>query len=266
VRLGHQVNAGKDASQHLGRSLRLLRRKLRNHFGDKLQIAFPFGSYARGTMLSRAADPERDIDVLVVFADSGFAPDTYVERLRPFTKGAYARSESGRDSPAFSLHMSHIRFELVPALRRGIGHYVIPDTVPGRRNWISTYPERFAAELETASQQLPVLRLVIRLLKYWNVTAGRPFGSFELERQLVSAGLSRWPEGTNVPLTRSFAAAVEALSLPWDARPPARSALGRLKQAIREAVYLEFIGRQGEARDALEVLLPPLRPPRKRVL
>lgn len=263
IRLSNALDGARDKqlSNRLERSLGLLQRRLRRHFPEQLDEALPFGSYKRGTMLCREADPARDVDVLVVFRDRELKPDTAVERLRPFMKDAYARSDFGRDAPAFALRLQHIRFELVPALRKPGGEFSIPDTRSQHRNWISTCPWRFAATLERVRKaQEPYLPQVIRLLKYWNVRHDRPMTSYALEQALVTAAadFGPRPETGQLLITRSLVRAVDALELAWNATPHARRVLTELKEAMKEVAHHSFLQRHDAAREVLAATFPLL--------
>lgn len=75
-----------------------------------------FGSYKRGTIISRKFDENSDIDIMVIFKDDRNKPQTYLNYLKGLIGQKYTRSEIHQDNPTIVLELNHIRFELVPAL------------------------------------------------------------------------------------------------------------------------------------------------------
>ena len=66
----------------INRSVATLQMRLNSYFGSKLNSHFRFGSSTRGTILPRSMDGHSDIDYMVVFAEGGYTPQTYLNRLR----------------------------------------------------------------------------------------------------------------------------------------------------------------------------------------
>jgi tRNA nucleotidyltransferase (CCA-adding enzyme) len=119
--------------------------KLWGHFRRKLKDVQIFGSYDRGTMLSTAIHKEPDIDVLIIFKEKQFKPQTYLTQLQQFAESGYSRSEIFQSSPAISIERNLVRFELVPA------YFDDPLKIPAPKiaapDWISTNPVEFKSSL-----------------------------------------------------------------------------------------------------------------------
>jgi hypothetical protein len=164
----------------IAKSIATIGTRLNAHFDDAISHHFAFGSYTRGTILPRSLDTESDVDYMVVFKDEGYAPQTYLDRLRRFGETRYFSSEIYQASPTFVLNLNHIRFELVPALVNGSG-YSIPD---GAGRWMVTTPNAFNRSLTEKNQACKSrLKPAIRLAKMWNASRGYPFKSYPLERE-----------------------------------------------------------------------------------
>lgn len=166
-----------DEKASISRSIATLQSRIDNHF-DTVKERFVFGSYTRDTILPRRMDSSSDIDLMVVFNDPYYQPQTYLDRLRRFVEASYSRSEIKQSSPTIVLELNHIKFELVPARDPGIG-YEIPN---GAGGWQITYPNGFNKTLTDANAaNYYMLKPAIRLLKFWNAQNAYPFASFALE-------------------------------------------------------------------------------------
>lgn len=168
-------------------SINTIRTRLTQYFGATLSDQFRFGSSTRGTILPRSMDEHSDIDYMVVFSDSGFTPQTYLDRLKRFADFHYSSSDIKQSSPSIVLQLNHIKFDLVPALKRFLfAGYQIPN---GPTVWQDTDPNDFNATLNVKNAvELYKLKPAIRLLKYWNAKNGYVFDSYSLEKYAV--GLS----------------------------------------------------------------------------
>lgn len=164
-------------------SISYLKTRLDNYFGIALQTHLLFGSYPRETLLPRQWDAHSDVDYMIVFAEGGFRPQTYLDRLRRFVEARYSRSEIAQSNPTIVLNLNHIKFELVPALYTSYLGYQIP---MGPQTWQSTDPTGFASQLAAKNQQEKyLLKPAIRLLKLWNSQNDWPFASYWLEQYAV---------------------------------------------------------------------------------
>lgn len=165
-------------------SIATIKSRLSSHFGTGLSEQFRFGSSTRGTILPRSMDEHSDIDYMVVFSDSGYTPQTYLDRLKRFADTYYSTSDIKQSSPSIVLQLNHIKFDLVPALKQQYSGYQIPN---GPNNWQDTNPNDFNASL-TAKNNAEAYKIkpAIRLIKFWNAQGGYIFNSYSLEKYVVS--------------------------------------------------------------------------------
>lgn len=165
-------------------SISTLATRLHYYFGANLSSHFRFGSSTRGTILPRAMDEHSDIDYMVVFAQGGYSPQTYIDRLRRFAETYYSTSDIKQSSPTIVLQLNHIKFDLVPALAGyWTGVYQIPN---GPNAWQDTNPNDFNAKLTAKNQaELNLIKPTIRLAKFWNAQNGYVFDSYAFEKWIV---------------------------------------------------------------------------------
>jgi hypothetical protein len=167
----------------INRSVATLQARLNSYFGTKLTSHFRFGSSTRGTILPRNMDGHSDIDYMVVFAETGLTPQTYLNRLRAFVDAYYSSSDIKQSSPTIVLELNHIKFDLVPALASMWGGYQIPD---GPNAWRTTNPNDFNASLvEKNKNNHSLIKPTIRLVKFWNAQNSYVYDSYLLEKWIV---------------------------------------------------------------------------------
>jgi len=183
ARASHAVLSSNELAS-INTSISTLSSRLKLYFGDKVTTHFRFGSSTRGTNLPRSMDEHSDIDYMIVFADAGFVPQTYIERLKKFAEFYYSSSDIKQSSPTVVLQLNHIKFDLVPALKGyWTGVYQIPN---GAAFWQDTNPNDFNAALVSKNQrELNLIKPTIRLAKYWNAKSGYVFDSYGLEKWIV---------------------------------------------------------------------------------
>jgi hypothetical protein len=164
-------------------SIVTLKSRLTSHFGTNLAEQFRFGSSTRGTILPRSMDDHSDIDYMVVFADAGYAPQTYLDRVKAFAEKYYGSSTIKQSSPTIVLELNHIKFDLVPALKSGSGYKVIG----GYGGWQDTNPNDFNTLLtDKNNRELYKIKPTIRLAKFWNAQSGYVYESFGFEKWMIS--------------------------------------------------------------------------------
>jgi len=164
-------------------SISTLKTRLDGYFGSGLSTHFTFGSYTRDTILPRSMDGHSDIDYMVVFADGGYQPQTYLDRLKRFVEAKYQTSELYQSSPTIVLELNHIKFELVPALNNWSSGYQIPN---GSGGWQQTNPNDFNSTLTAKNTEAGYhLKPAIRLAKFWNAQNGYVFDSYQFEKWIV---------------------------------------------------------------------------------
>ncbi len=84
------LSSGEQSS--INTSINTLKSRLTTYFGSGLSDQFRFGSSTRGTILPRAMDEHSDIDYMVVFAEGGYSPQTYLDRLKAVTRKIITRA------------------------------------------------------------------------------------------------------------------------------------------------------------------------------
>lgn len=141
-----------------------------------------FGSYKRGTIISRKFDENSDIDIMVIFKDDRYKPQTYLNYLKGLIGQKYTRSEIHQSNPTIVLELNHIKFELVPALDYLFNiRYKIPAKQSDYAEWLVTDPDELNEKL-TNNQNL---RRLVRVAKIWNIKQGRLLNSYKLEKFIV---------------------------------------------------------------------------------
>jgi hypothetical protein len=173
--------------QSVNTSVATLATRMSSNFGTSLSEQLRFGSSTRGTILPRSMDGHSDIDYMVVFADSGHTPQTYLDRVKRFAEKYYYSSDIKQSSPTIVLELNHIKFDLVPALKSYVGYKI----VGGAGAWQETNPNDFNATLTSKNNgELSKIKPTIRLVKLWNAKNGYLFDSYELEKWIVNLSFS----------------------------------------------------------------------------
>jgi hypothetical protein len=230
-------------------SISTLQTRLNSYFGNKLSTHFRFGSSTRGTILPRLMDAQSDIDYMLVFAEGGYMPQTYLNRLRAFVDAYYASSDVKQSSPTIVLELNHIKFDLVPALSDAWGGaYRIPN---GSDDWQTTNPNDFNASLTAMNiSHNSLIKPTIRLLKYWNAVNGYVFNSYSLEKWIVDQ--SYWLISTQ----RDYLfATFDKLGIPTDAQWR-KGKVERAKKIINDARQWEAAGYSVTAEQEIKKLIP----------
>jgi hypothetical protein len=102
-RASDAVLSGTEESS-ISTSISTLQGRLSTHFGTGVSQQFRFGSHTRGTILPRKMDEGSDVDYMIVFSESGFTPQTYLDRLRRFVDKYYSSSSVKQSSPTIILN------------------------------------------------------------------------------------------------------------------------------------------------------------------
>jgi len=195
-------------------------------------------------------DELSDIDFMVVFAESGYMPQTYLDRLRRFVDTKYSTSEIRQSNPTIVLELNHIKFELVPALKEAWGSaYKIPNNT---NTWQSTNPNDFNAKLSAKhAAEGYHLKPAIRLIKFWNAKAGYVYDSYELETWITD----QWFLGCYNQRDYLFSI-IDKLSLPFYAAQWRKDRLQRAKNIVADTRKLEADGYPYSAESEIKKLIP----------
>lgn len=168
-------------------SINTLKSRLNSYFENEITDILVFGSYKRHTNLCRKADNYSDVDVMVVFVDFGYKPQTYIDKLKRFMNSKYSSSEIYQSNPCAILELHHIKFELTPAIWLFNKTYKIPDKQSSYSDWLTTEP--FYLDDLSSNKSHVRYRQVSRLVKYWNCLNNKYFASYELEKLVLTTTL-----------------------------------------------------------------------------
>lgn len=238
-----------DEEKSINTSISTIKTRLTSHFGTGLSEQFRFGSSTRGTILPRSMDEHSDIDYMVVFSDSSYMPQTYLDRLKKFAETYYSSSDIKQSSPSVVLQLNHIKFDLVPALKQQYSGYKIPN---GPSAWQDTNPNDFNATLTAKNTaELSMIKPTIRLVKYWNACNGYIFDSYGLEKYIV--GLSYY--GVN-NLREYVFTVFDNLSLSYDQPQWRKDKLVRAKEIVAKVRQLERDNMPATAEAEIKKLIP----------
>jgi hypothetical protein len=203
-------------------------------------------------------DAKSDVDYMVVFSDSRFQPQTYLDRLRRFVEQRYPNSLIKQDHPAIRLDLNHIRFELVPAIRSW-GSLQIPAKASSYGNWIETNPNDFIVHLTRKNKNHNNrIKPLVRLVKYWNANNGYPYESFEIEKTIVSYGFGGLITARSRNLRDYFYRFMNGLDSDWNDAQWKNNVVKRAQQVINSSNRLEENGEPEAAIEGLNKILPPV--------
>lgn len=250
-----------DERKAIKRSVNAIQQRISSHFGEDIERQQVFGSFERKTMLPRSMDQNSDVDLMIVFKNDGKKSQTYIERLVRFANQSYARSEIARSHPTAALNLSHIRFELVPAIKDW-WELKIPAPRQDWQEWQETNPVTFSNELSDKNKNNEnKIRPLVRVMKYWNALNGYPYASYELEQRIVKPGyisyMASWL-GQEWNLYRYFYEFVSSLTSDflWDSSSFKSIAVSRLQNAVGNIEQYEKCGDGLNAENCLRRILP----------
>lgn len=247
------------AKINIDRSVASIKTRLNLQYKAEIEKQFIFGSYRRKTILPRFMDEKSDVDYMVVFRDHDFRPQTYLDRLRRFVDQRYPKTLIKQDHPAIRLDLNHIRFELVPAIRKR-GRLRIPAKAMAYEDWIETNPNDFIVHLTRKNKEHNNrIKPLVRLVKYWNASNGYPFESFELEKAVVECSFSG---GLFTAAPKSlrdyFYRFMDSCDEDWDYSKWKNSVISKSRQVLKESKRLEERGELEAAISGLHKILPPV--------
>jgi len=235
-------------------SILTLERRLDLHFGSDLAEKFRFGSSTRGTILPRSMDSNSDIDYMIVFDDSAYKPITYLNKLRRFVEIYYSTSEIHQSSPTIVLELSHIKFDLVPAIKSWLLGYRIPAPASSYEDWMYTDPNDFNNLLvQKNTNNYSLIKPVIRLVKYWNSKNGYVFDSFSLEKDIVNMSFLFCYD-----LKTYFYEAMNNLELGYFAAEWRKNKLNRAKRILAQTKEYESDNMPLTAESEIKKLIPSI--------
>lgn len=237
----------------IDKSISTLESRLKSYYGSNISENFRFGSSTRGTILPRSMDANSDIDYMVVFSNDEYKPNTYLNNLKRFVKTYYGRSEIYQSSPTIVLELSHIKFELVPAIDDYWSAYKIPAKASDYSDWTATDPNDFNESLTSANKSNKnLIKPLVRVVKYWNSQNGYVFDSYDLEKELVDKFYFLCYD-----LKDYFYSAMSSLELGYFDAQWKKDKLTRAKDIIRRTKQYEADDMPYTAEDEIKKLIPP---------
>lgn len=175
----------KEQKEKIDKSIGFIKQKLWGIFQDRLAEVKVFGSYVKDTFITE--DNDSDVDILVVFKNKDFQPQTYLNQIKAFAADHYSRSNIYPDHPTIAIEMEHVKFEIVPAIYVSNDEVRIPAPRTKDLRWITSSPTRIQNKVnEKDKNNNGLIKPLIRIFKYWNYINNKPFSSFELEKYLVN--------------------------------------------------------------------------------
>lgn len=150
--------------------------------------SFLTGSYSRSTLI--APLKEADIDIFVVLDNKYFynfkdgqngGQAGLLDLVKRTLLKTYTRTpDISRNGQAVTIRFEDFVVDVVPGFNRQGGGYLIPNSV--NKTWIETDPKKHV-EILTAANKAHANDLVplIKMIKGWNKSSGKFFGSFHLE-------------------------------------------------------------------------------------
>jgi predicted nucleotidyltransferase len=186
-----KLKLGEAEKEKIEISLGNIKEKLNAYFADDgLKEIKPFGSYDRGTLLTRKVDSESDIDILVVFDEKRWESQTYLNKLKRFADENYQRSESYQDHPTIVIELTNIKFELVPCIYKPedtfyYEKYSIPKKGNQTLEWMETKPNSIKDKIGEYKKTKSTLINLILLYKYWNLVNKGAYSTYQVETFLL---------------------------------------------------------------------------------
>ena len=249
-----------DEKDSISTSISTIRTRLSSRFGSSVKERFQFGSSIRDTILPRKADEHSDIDYMVVFDTSSesYKPQTYLNQLRRFVEQYYSTSQIHQSHPTIVLELSHIKFELVPAIKPDLwSSYQIPSPSDSFLEWMNTDPTGFGKLLTDKNTNNSYrIKPLVRLVKYWNALNGRHFSSYDLENYIVNANYPFFLY--SAPLKDYFYAFWDMFSYGSGTSQYVADKVDRAKEKIAEIKQDEENGYPSLAESNLQKILPSI--------
>jgi hypothetical protein len=240
--------------------------------GLEVEDSFLTGSYSRSTMI--APLKEADIDVFVVLSPKYFhhyneangGPAGLLDLVKRTLRRTYTRTpDIGRNGQAVTIRFDDFVVDVVPAVRRQGGGYLIPNAITQR--WLSTDPKAHVSIFAQANaQQNGMLVPLIKMLKAWNKASGSHLRSFHLEvlafLALSGVRIDDYPSGARFVLDKGRALVQQQNRDPagygddvgqyLNTSEKIQTAAGRFQTAFDRAIRAEDQARRGHVRDAVE--------------
>jgi hypothetical protein len=158
--------------------------RVRASVGRGLTVCGSFltGSYRRRTLIA----PMRDADVdIIVALDRGYrrrGPRAVLDLVKDILVEEYPSSKISRNGQAVTVRFSDFTVDVVPAFKTWWDNDVLDICNSGDGTWIRTNPRKhIKISSEVNDRTGGLLVPSVKMLKAWNLAAGRPLRGFHLE-------------------------------------------------------------------------------------
>lgn len=229
--------------------------------------SFLTGSYRRNTLIAPLSDA--DVDIFIVLSSKYYSPDGHASLLDNLKRGlrkAYPKTpDISRNGQAVTITFTDFKVDVVPALNRQGGGYLIPDSILKR--WISTDPKRHVEiwSSHNKSHKGDLIPL-IKVTKGWNKLHSALLRSFHLEalilQILTNVTISDFPSGVRYAFDKARTQVQFPVLDPagyggnvgayLNSQDKINEVVSRLEAAYRRAVEAEQLEREGNTRQAFE--------------
>lgn len=147
----------------------------------RINKVFPGGSYRRGTCVL----PFNSVKLHVVLNPKHYYECRKNSRkvmsfLKAVLAGGYSNVHIGREGQTVTIPFSDSPgIDLAPSLKLSTGNYLVPNGIGG---WFKANPARQEAIFNSKEEESNgKFKNLIKIIKTWNLNAGRPFNSYFLE-------------------------------------------------------------------------------------
>ena len=182
--LSNKLRLSSDDKIKIDNSIVQLKKKLWGYFQERLLEITIIGSYDRDTIIK---SDHSDVDILVIFKQKEFQPQTYLSQIKKFCESNYPRSEVYPDHPTIVIELEHIKFEIIPSYKFSDQSVKIPAPTTKELKWITSSPVEFKSQLIAKDSRNKTLIIpVVRIFKYWNYLNNEVFKSYEIEKAIVN--------------------------------------------------------------------------------
>lgn len=157
--------------------------KISDFFKFDIERTIPFGEFARETSLRHTIDKDSNVTLMLLFQN-----DIYIEnffalknKLIEFVISLFPQPEE--ISKQLKIQMKYGFVQLVPAIVAEINSKsTLLVASASNESWIESNPLLFDQNINKKNEETSfILKPVIRLLKYWNLTHGRYFSTETIE-------------------------------------------------------------------------------------
>lgn len=255
VELKNDLVLSSREKENIDSSIRSLSTRINSYFNGEVTSHFKFGSSTRGTILPRYADPNSDIDYMVVFKNpNDHKPQSLLNNLRRFANYYYSTSNIKQSHPTMVLELNHIRFELVPAKKDWLDNFHIPSPASEFTDWTRTYPNDFNEKITLANvRNNSLIKPLVRIMKYWNAQNGYYYSSYFLENEIAEKYYFSC-DNLKEYVYRAF----EDLRYNWNAPQIYKDRIDRTKKIIAETKDYEKKDMPVSAELEIKKILPSL--------